>query len=161
MRLRKLGSITIGIAGAAGTSGIGIMVSRLASGHGSDTDNCLMLAASFITTSVIAALGLILNYRLERLVLQAQASAAQRNADLRITRLEFQRAILNKIQDGTMAAQAYQRMTAADALYARSHRPRDRRIMHLSTNSRARGSELYPSPYFTRQFHGQHPAHRG
>lgn len=127
MGLRKLGSITIGISGAAGTSGIGIMVSRLAWGHGGVTDTCLILAVSFITTSVIAALGLILNYRLERLALQARTSAAQRNADLRTTRLELQRAILEKIQDGTMAAQAYQRMTAADALSARFHRPSDRR----------------------------------
>ena len=118
MGLRKLGPITIGIAGAAGTSGIGIMVSRLASGHSSVADTCLILAASFISTSLIAALGLILNYRLGRLALQARMSAAQRNADLRITRLELQRAILDKIQDGAMAAQAYQRMTAADALCA-------------------------------------------
>jgi hypothetical protein len=86
---RKLGPITIGIAGAAGTSGIGIMVSRLASGQGSAMDTCLVLATSFIITSLIAALGLILNYRLGKLTLQAQASAAQRRADLRIARLEL------------------------------------------------------------------------
>lgn len=149
MGSRKLGPITIGIVGAAGTSGLGIMISRLAPGQGSLMDTCLMLATSFITTSLIAALGLILNYRLGRLAFQARASATDRSADLRITRLELQRAILDKIQDGPMAAQAYQRMTAADALYACSHRPSDRRIMHLPTNSRARGSELYPGSYFT------------
>lgn len=121
MEPRKLGLITIGIAGAAGTSGIGIMASRLASGQGSTMDTCLVLATSFITTSLIAALGLILNYRLRKLALQARASAAQRSADLRITRLELQRAILEKIHDGTKAAHAYQKMTAADALYTRCH----------------------------------------
>ncbi len=116
MGLRGLGPISIGIAGAAGTGGIGIMVSRLAAGQDSSVDTCLMLAASFITTSLIAALGLTLNYRLERLALEARAVAAQRSLELRITQLELQRAILEKIQNGTMAAHAYQRMTAADTL---------------------------------------------
>ena len=118
MEPRKLGAITIGIAGAAGTSGIGIMVSRLGSDQGSVMDTCLVLATSFITTSLIAALGLILNYRYRRMALQVQASALQRSADLRITRLELQRAILDKIHDGTKAAHAYQKMTKADALNA-------------------------------------------
>jgi hypothetical protein len=121
MEPRKLGPIIIGIAGAAGTGGIGIMVSRLASGQGSAMDICLVLATSFITTSLIAALGLILNYRLGKQALQALASALQRSADLGVTRLELQRAVLDKIQDGTKAARAYQKMIAADALYARSH----------------------------------------
>lgn len=111
MGSRKPGPITIGIAGAAGTSGIGIMVSRLASGQGSVKDICFMFATSVVTTSLIAALGLILNYRLGKLALQVQASALQRSAELRITRLELQRAILDKIQDGTKAAQAYQKMS--------------------------------------------------
>src|ERR1700759_2396724 len=81
MEFRKVGPITIGIAGGAGTSGIGIMVFRLASGQGSVMDACLVLAASFITTSLIAALGLILNYRLGKQALQTQASALQHNAD--------------------------------------------------------------------------------
>lgn len=118
---RKLGPITIGIAGAAGTSGIAIMVSRLGAGQGSAMDTCFMLATSFITTSLIAALGLILSYRLGKLALQAQASAAQRSAELSKTRLELQRAVLDKVQDSTNAAEAYQKMTAADALYAFSH----------------------------------------
>lgn len=118
---RKLGPITIGIAGATGTSGIGIMVSRLASGQGTVMDTCLVFAASFITTSLIAALGLILNYRLRKQALQTRASALQRSADLRITRVELQRAVLEKIHDGPEAADAYQKMTAADALYELSH----------------------------------------
>jgi hypothetical protein len=52
MASRKLGPITIAIAGAAGTSGIGIMVTRLASGQGSAKDTCFMLATSIITTSL-------------------------------------------------------------------------------------------------------------
>ena len=63
MEPRKLGPITIGIAGAARTSGIGIIMSRLASGQGGVMDTCLVLAMSVVTTSLIAALGLILNYR--------------------------------------------------------------------------------------------------
>lgn len=111
MGSRKLGPITIGIAGAAGTSGIGIMICRLASGQGSAKDTCFMLSASIFTTSLIAALGLIFNYRLGKQALQLQASALQRSADLCITRLELQRAILDKIQDGTKAALAYQKMS--------------------------------------------------
>jgi hypothetical protein len=118
---RKLGPITIGIAGAAGTSGIGIMVSRLASGQGTAMDTCLVLAASFIPTSLIAALGLILNYRLGKQALQMRASALQRSADLCITRVELQRAVLDKIHDGPEAADGYRKMTAADALYELSH----------------------------------------
>lgn len=123
MGSRKLGPITIGIVCAAGTSGMGIMIFRLASGHGSVMGTCLMFATSMIATSLVTALGFILNYRLGKLALQTQASATRRSADLRITRLELQRAILEKIQNGTKAAHAYQRMTAADALNARSHRP--------------------------------------
>jgi hypothetical protein len=116
----KLGPVTIGIAGAVGTSGIGIIVARLASGQGSTMDVCLMLAGSFITTSLAGALGLVLNYQLEKLKLQVQDSAARRSAELRKTRLELQRAIIENVRDGTKAAHAYQEMTAADALYALS-----------------------------------------
>jgi hypothetical protein len=116
MELKGLGPISIGIAGAASAGGIGIMAPRLAAGQDSPVDTSLMLAASFITTSLIAALGLTLNYRLERLALQARAAATQRSLELRITQLELQRAILKKIQDGATAAHAYQRMTAADTL---------------------------------------------
>ena len=119
MGSRKSGPITIWIAGAAGTSGIGVMISRLASGQGSAKDTCLMLSTSIIATSLIAALGLILNYRLGKQALQVQASALQRSADLCITRLELQRAILDKIQDGTKAAQAYQKMSGSPGHAAR------------------------------------------
>jgi hypothetical protein len=116
MEPRKLSPITIGIAGAAGTSGIGIVVSRLPTGQGNVMVTCLVLAMSFTVTSLTAVLGLILNYRLGKLALHAQASALQRSADMRITRMELQRVILDKIQDGTKAAHAYREMTAVDAL---------------------------------------------
>jgi hypothetical protein len=116
----KLGPVTIGITGAVGTGGAGIIVARLASGPGGAVDTCLMLAGYLITTSLIAALGLILNYRLEKAGLQAWESAAQRGHELRATRLELQRGIIDKVKDGGDASHAYQAMTAADALYALS-----------------------------------------
>jgi len=118
MGFQKLGPVTIGIAGATGTSSIGIMASRLASGRDGTVGTCLVLAASFVITGFIAALGLILNYRLERLTLQARASAVQRRDDLRATQLELQRAVLGKIPSGTKAAHAYVGMTAADGIQA-------------------------------------------
>jgi hypothetical protein len=72
MEPRKLSPITIGIAGAAGTSGIGIVVSRLPTGQGGVMVTCLVLAMSFTVTS-LTALGLILNYRLGKLALRVQA----------------------------------------------------------------------------------------
>jgi hypothetical protein len=116
MGFRGLRPMTIGIAGAAGTGGIGVMVSRLAAGQDGSAGTCFLLAASFFAASLMAALGLILDYRLERLRLQEQAAIVQRNLDLRVTQLRLQRAILEKIPDGTKAAHAYQRMTMADAL---------------------------------------------
>jgi hypothetical protein len=112
----KLGPVTIGIAGAVGTSGIGVAAARLTSGQGGTMDVCLMIAGSFISTSLVWALGLVLNYQLEKLKLQAQDSAAQRSAELSKTRLELQRAIIESVHDGTKAAYAYRTMTAADAL---------------------------------------------
>lgn len=116
MGFRELRPITIGIAGVAGTGGIGIMVSRLAAGQDGSAGICLLLAASFFATGLMAALGLVLDYRLERLALRDQAATAHRELDLRVTQLELQRAILEKIPDGTKAAQAYHRMTMADVL---------------------------------------------
>ena len=112
----RLGPVTIGITGAVGTSGLGIIVARLASGRGGAADTCLMLAGYFITTILIAALGLILNYRLEKAGLQAQDRVAQRSHELSATRLELQRGIIDRVKDGGDAAHAYQAMTAADAL---------------------------------------------
>jgi hypothetical protein len=116
----KLGPVTIGITGAVGTSGVSIIVARLASGPGGAADTCLMLAGYFITTSLIAALGLILNYRLEKAGLRTRDSAAQRCHELSATRLDLQRGIIDKIRDGGDASHAYQAMTAADALCALS-----------------------------------------
>jgi hypothetical protein len=117
---------------AVGTSGAGIIAARLASGRGSTMDTCLMLAGYFITTSLIAALGLILHYRLEKAGLQARDSAARRGHELSAARLELQRGIIDKVQDGGDAARAYQSMTAADALYAlsRSGIPTDESAHH-------------------------------
>jgi hypothetical protein len=116
----KLGLVTMGVTGAVGTSGVGIIVARLASGRGGTVDTCLMLAGYFITTGLIAALGLILNYRLEKARLQVWDSAARRAHELSATRLELQRGIIDKVRYGGDAAHAYQMMIAADALYVLS-----------------------------------------
>jgi hypothetical protein len=117
---RKLGPVAAGIAGiagiagVAGTSGLSIMAARLMTAE-SSTSACL-LATIFVTaTSLVAGLGLILNYRLGKLALQAQETVAQRSASLQMSRLKIQQSVLDKIPDGVKAAQAYQKMAEADA----------------------------------------------
>jgi hypothetical protein len=117
MRSRKLSRITIGMARATGTGGLGFTAFRMALGHGGTAGTCVVFTASFLMTGLVAALGLVLNYRLGKLTIQAQTASAERSANLRRMRLELQRSVLDKVQEGTKGAEAYQEVTTADALY--------------------------------------------
>jgi len=117
MRSRILGRITVGMAGLAGTSGLGLTAFRMASGRSGIAESCIVLTTSFVMTGLVAVLGLVLNYRLGKLTAQAQAASGERGDELWRMRLELQRSVLDKIQEGTEGAQAYLTMATADALY--------------------------------------------
>ena len=117
MRSRILGQITVGMAGLTGTSGLGFTAFRLASGRSGIAETCIVLMTSVGMAGFVAALGIVLNYRIGKLTVQAQAASAKRDDDLRQMRLELQRSILEKVQEGTKGAQAYLTMATADAFY--------------------------------------------
>jgi hypothetical protein len=141
MQHSKLGRITIGMAGATGTSGFGLAACRIAS-HGGAAEAWVVLTASFVTTGLVATLGLILNYRLGKLALQAQAASARHGADLRRMRLEIQRSILDRIQEGTKGAKAYRTMATADALYLSV----EQQVTMASTTDRPPGRDISAKP---------------
>ena len=114
VRSTKLGRIIVGVAGATGTGGLGLATVHMISGHGVSAD---MWASLLVTTGLIAALGLILQYLLGRLAIHARAASARREAQLRQARLILQQSVLAKTAGGAEGAQAYRIMATADALY--------------------------------------------
>jgi hypothetical protein len=124
MRSRILGRVTVGMAGLTGTSGLGFTAFRMASDRSGIAETCIVLTTSFVMAGLVAALGIVFNYRLGKLTLQVQAASAERGDDLRRMRLELQRLILDKIQEGTKGAQAYLTMVTADALYLSTEKQR-------------------------------------
>jgi hypothetical protein len=116
MRNKMPGWLTVGIAGLAGTGGLGFAVFKMASGHTWTAGTYVALMVSFVVTGLVTALKLVLNYRLGKLTLQAQAAVVERDDNLRRMHLELQRSILDKIHKGTDGAQAYLTMAAAEAI---------------------------------------------
>jgi hypothetical protein len=117
MQSRKFGRIVVGVAGTTGTGSLGFAVLRMTSGQAMAAGMWAALAASLTMSSVVAILGLVLEYRLGKLEAQARAAAAERHADLRRARLELHRSVLDKTPGGLESAQAYRTLAAADALY--------------------------------------------
>jgi hypothetical protein len=117
MQSRKFGRIVVGVAGTTGTGSLGFAVLRVTSGQTMAAGMWAALAASLTMSSLVAILGLVLEYRLGKLEAEARAAAARRAADLRQARLELHRSVLDKTPDGLDSARAYRTMAAADALY--------------------------------------------
>jgi hypothetical protein len=156
MRSRILGRITLGMAGLTGTSGLGLTAFKMTSGRSGIAESCIVITTSFVMTGLVAILGLVLNYRLGKLAVQAQAASAERGDDLRRRRLELQRSVLDKVQEGTEGAQAYLTMATADALYLSAEQratptnttalPGGQASCHAAGDSRATAMPLHVHP---------------
>jgi hypothetical protein len=114
------GKIAVGIAGATGTSGLGVTafgILRISSAHPVPTGLWVALAILIATTALISSLGLIFEYKLKKLGVEAQGREAQSAADLQKARLEMHRTVLEKAAGEPESAQSYRELIIADALH--------------------------------------------
>jgi hypothetical protein len=115
-----LGKIATGIAGTTGTGSLGISVfavSRMTSAHGVPGGVWAALVALAAATAVISSLGLVLEYNLKKLEVEAQNKKAELDQELKRTRLEIHKTILEKAAGKPGSATSYSELIIADALY--------------------------------------------
>lgn len=114
------GKIAAGIAGTTGTSGLGVMgfaVFRMASAHPVPGGMWAAAVTLVSVTAVVSSLGLILDYQLRKLDIQAQSNEAHTAAELQRTRLETYRTVVEKAAGEPESALSYRELIIADALH--------------------------------------------
>lgn len=115
-----LGKIATGIAGTTGTSSLGVSafaVFRMTSAHTVPGGVWAALVALGAATAVVSCLGLVLEYMLKKLEIEVQDKEAQRDQELKRTRLEMHKTVLEKAAAEPGSAASYCELIIADALY--------------------------------------------
>jgi hypothetical protein len=115
-----LGKIAAGIAGTTGTGSLGISalaVFRMSSAHAVPSGMWATLVALSAATVLVSSLGLILEYLLKKLEVEARNREAQAAAELKKTRLEMYRTVLEKAAGEAGSTQNYRELILADALH--------------------------------------------
>jgi hypothetical protein len=115
-----LGKIAAGIAGATGTGSAGVSVFavfRMSSAHDVPDGMWVALVALAAATGLVSSLGLILEYRLRKLDIEARSKEAQSAAELRKAYQEIHRAVLEKAAGEPGSADSYREIILANALY--------------------------------------------
>lgn len=115
-----LGKIATGIAGTTGTGSLGVSifaVFRMTSAHGVPGGVWAALVALAAATAVVSSLGLVLEYNLKKLEVEAQSKKAERDQELKKARLEIHKTVLEKAAREPGSAASYRELIIADALY--------------------------------------------
>ena len=114
------GKIAAGIAGATGTGSAGVSalaVFRMSSAHDVPNGMWVALVALAAATGLVSSLGLILEYRLRKLDIEARSKEAQSAAELRKAYQEIHRTVLEKAAGEPGSADSYREIILANALY--------------------------------------------
>ena len=120
MSSTTIGKIAAGIAGATGTSSLGISafaVFRVTSAHAVPGMMWASLVALGTATVLVSCLGLALEYRLKKLGVEERSKEAQSAAELQKVRLEIHRTVMEKAAGEPGSAQSYRELIIADALH--------------------------------------------
>jgi hypothetical protein len=115
-----LGKIAAGIAGTTGTSSLGISafaVFRMTSAHVVPGGVWVALVALGAATVVVSSLGLVLEYMLKKLEVETRDKEAERDQELKRTRLEMHKTVLEKAAGEPGSAASYRELIIADALH--------------------------------------------
>lgn len=146
------GKIAAGIVGATGTGSAGISafaVFRMTSMHAVPNGMWAALVALAIATGLVGSLGLILEYRLKKLDIEAQSKEAQSAAELRKARLEIHRTVLEKAAGEPGSADSYRKIILANALYLSV----EQNGVQLADKTHEHLYSLTPLPYLAAQPH--------
>ncbi len=120
MPATTLGKIATGIAGTTGTSSLGVSafaVFRMASAHTVPGGVWAALVALGAATAVVSSLGLVLEYMLRRLEIEGRNIEVQLGQELKRTRLEMHKTVLEKAAAEPGTAASYCELIIADALF--------------------------------------------
>jgi len=115
-----IGKIAAGIAGTTGTSSLGVSafaVFRMTPGRVVPGGIWAALVVLSAATAVVSCLWLVLEYMLKKLEVEVRNKEAQLNQELKRTRLEIHRAVMEKAAGGPGSAASYRELIIADALY--------------------------------------------
>lgn len=133
-----LGKIATGIAGTTGTGSLGVSafaVFRITSAHSVPSGVWVALVALGAATAVVSSLGLVLEYMLKKLEVEAQNKEAELDQELKRVRLEMHKTVLEKAAGEPGSAANYRELIIADALYLaveqNGAQPADRTHGHL------------------------------
>lgn len=113
MPATALGKITTAIAGTAGTGSLGVFgigFYRVLSAHGVPGALWVIAAGMGVAAVLTGSLGLILEYRIRKLELQA-------TTELKKARLDIHRTVVEKAAGEPGSAASYRELILADALY--------------------------------------------
>lgn len=116
----RAGKVAAGIAGATGTGTLGIAVAalaRVAGAHIAPAGLWTSIVALAAGGVLVAWLGLVLDYRRDRLELKARAADAQARAERETARLEMYRVLVEKSAGEPVSAAGYRALILADALH--------------------------------------------
>lgn len=108
------------IGGTAGTGGLGttaFALSRLATGHPIPPGLWVVSAALVAASALITSFSLVLDYRLKKLLVQAEGTQAATAAELQKERLAIHRTVLEKAAGEPTSAANYRELIIADALH--------------------------------------------
>lgn len=114
------GKVAAGIVGVTGTGSLGMSAAaliRATSAHAAQTGMWIVLAALSAATVLVAGLGLVLDYRRDRLEIAARAEEARAQAEQKKARLEIYQTLVEKAAGEPASAASYRDLILAAALH--------------------------------------------
>lgn len=117
---RPFGILAFGIAGATGTSSLGVTafgIFHAASAYQLSGGVLLALIATNAVTALVSSIALILKYKINKMTIEARIKEAQGVADLQEARQEMHRIVIEKAACEPASASAYLELIIADAVH--------------------------------------------
>jgi hypothetical protein len=117
---RPFGILAFGIAGATGTSSLGVTafgILHAASAYQLPGGVWLALIATNVVTALVSSIALVLKYKINKMTIEARMKEAQGAAELQGARQEMHRIVLEKAACEPASASAYRELIIADAVH--------------------------------------------